>query len=78
MRIYYIGEIWEGGTCRERMHTLRSFGHEIIPFDISPWTCRDNHVIRALAHRMNFGPHVREMNRALIAHFRSIGPIDLI
>ena len=78
MRIYYVGEIWEGGTCRERMHTLRSFGHEVVSFDTSPWATGGNRVLRSLAHRINFGPHVWEMNRALIAHSRSIGPIDLI
>ena len=78
MRIYYIGEIWEGGTCRERMHTLRSLGHEVVSFDTSPWATGGNRVFRSLAHRMNCGPHVWEMNRALIAHSRSIGPVNLV
>ena len=29
MRIFYTGELWEGGTCRERMLTLRGLGHEL-------------------------------------------------
>ncbi len=78
MRIYYIGEIWEGGTCRERMHMLRSFGHEIASFDTSPWTTGGNRVFRLLAHRMNFGPHVWDMNRALVESSRSMGPVDLV
>ncbi len=78
MRIYYIGELWEGGTCRERMHTLRNLGHEVVSFDTSPWTTGGNRVFRSLAHRINSGPHVRGMNRALIAHSRSIGSSDLV
>jgi spore maturation protein CgeB len=78
MRIYYIGQINEGGTCRERMHTLRSLGHDVVSFDLSPWTTGGNRVFRSLAHRVTFGPHVWEMNRALIAHSRSIGPVNLV
>ena len=78
MRIYYIGELWEGGTCRERMHTLQGLGHELASFDTSPWTTGGNRLSRSMAHRINSGPHVWEMNRALTAHSRMIGSADLI
>ena len=78
MRIYYIGQLEEGGTCRERMHTLRRFGHEIVPFDTTHWTSGGSRVFRSLAHRINFGPNVWGINRSLIDHSRSIGVVDLI
>lgn len=78
MRIYYVGQLWEGGTCRERMHTLRRLGHELVPFDTSPWTSGGNRVFRSLAHRLNYGPNVSGLNRALTDHSRFLGPVDLI
>jgi spore maturation protein CgeB len=78
MRIYYIGQLWEGGTCRERMHTLRDLGHELVPFDTTPWTSGGSRVCRFLAHRLNMGPNVWRMNRSLIDHSRTIGLVDLI
>ncbi|MEP7115201.1 MAG: hypothetical protein ABI862_18205, partial [Ilumatobacteraceae bacterium] len=78
MRIYYLGQLWQGSTTAERMHTLRGLGHELVPFDTTPWTSGGSRVFRSLAHRLNFGPHVWGVNRALIAHSRSIGPVDLV
>jgi spore maturation protein CgeB len=78
MRIYYIGQLWEGGTCRERMHTLQNFGHEIVPFDTTPWISGGNHILRSLAHRLNFGPHVWGMNHSINAHSSTIGSVDLV
>jgi spore maturation protein CgeB len=78
MRIFYTGELWEGGTCRERMLTLRGLGHELACFDTSPWTTGGNRVFRSLAHRTNCGPHVRQLNRALAEAGHALGHFDLI
>lgn len=78
MKIYYVGQLWEGGTCRERMRTLRSLGHELVTFDTSPWTSGGSRVFRSLAHRLNVGPNVWGMNRSLIEHSCGVGPVDLI
>lgn len=78
MRIYYVGQLWEGGTCRARMQTLQSFGHHIIPFDITPWTREGNRIFRSLAHKVNYGPNVWRLNQALINHSRSVGSVDLV
>lgn len=78
MRIFYVGQLWEGGTCGERMRTLRSLGHETVPFDTTPWTSGGNRLLRSLAHRLNAGPNVWGMNRALLERARGIGPVDLI
>jgi spore maturation protein CgeB len=78
MRIFYIGQLWEGGTCRERMLALRDFGHEVLPFDTTPWTSGGARAFRSLAHRTNSGPNVWGMNRALVIHSGTIGAVDLI
>jgi len=78
MRIFYIGQLWEGGTCRERMLALRSLGHDVVPFDSTPWTSGGVRAFRSLAHRINSGPNVWGMNRVLVNYSRSIGSVDLI
>ncbi len=80
MRIYYIGQLWNGCTTLERMHTLASFGHEIIAFDTTQWTSPQawDRVFCSLAHRTNWGPNVWNLNRALSSHAQSTGNVDLI
>lgn len=78
MRILYIGQLWEGSTTRERMHTLVALGHEIIPFDTTPWTSGGNRILRSLAHRYNVGPTVVGLNRALYAWSASAGIADVV
>jgi spore maturation protein CgeB len=62
------------------MHALASFGHEIIPFDTTPWTTAQawNRIFCSLAHRTNWGPNVWGFNKALSNHSRSVGDVDLI
>jgi len=78
MRIYYIGQLWQGGTCRERMHALQAKGHEIFPFDTTPWVSAGPRLFRTLAHRLNTGPSVAGLNRALAVHCRSLGEMELV
>ena len=78
MRILYIGQLWQGGTCLERMKTLQSFGHELISFDMSPWTSAGNRIFSSLAHRTNWGPNVWDFNKTLLNYSRSLGSVDLI
>lgn len=80
MRILYIGPLWEGGTCRQRMIALASLGHKLVPFDTTFWTLPHNwsRIICSLAHRINWGPSVWSFNKALINHSWSVGSIDLI
>jgi spore maturation protein CgeB len=78
MRIYYIGHLSEGQTCRERMLALRRFGHEVVPFDTSPWTSGGVRAFCSLAHRTNMGPNVWRLNQSLVNHSCTIGVVDLI
>lgn len=78
MRIYYIGQLWSGGTCGERMRTLRTMGHDVFPFDTSPWTIGGFPVARSLEHRFNVGPSIWGLNRTLAKHALDVGPVDLV
>jgi len=36
MKIVYVGPLWYGGTCLQRMEALRQLGHQILPVDTEP------------------------------------------
>ncbi|NWF72388.1 MAG: glycosyltransferase [Nitrospirae bacterium] len=65
MPILYIGQLWEGGTARERMKVLNRLGHSTVPFDVTPFAGSVPRVLQSIACRFNAGPVVSRMNRAL-------------
>jgi len=72
VKILYVGQLWQGGTCLERMHLLGELGCHIVPFDITPWISGGNRWTRSLAHRTNWGHPVRRLNRALAGFAQTI------
>lgn len=36
LRILYVGQLWEGGTCKQRMMALKDLGHAVTAIDVSP------------------------------------------
>lgn len=36
MKIVYVGPLWYGATCLQRMQALRQLGHQILPVDTEP------------------------------------------
>lgn len=75
LSILYIGELWEGGTCLERMRILQGMGHRIIPFDITPWLNGGFRLFRSFAHRTNIGPPVWGLNEALVSFTYEAPPV---
>lgn len=65
MRIFYIGQLWEGGTALERMKTLNVLGHSIISFDTSPYLRETIRPLKSIAARFNVGPVLTRLNHAL-------------
>lgn len=63
--ILYVGQLWEGGTCLERMKILAGLSCKITPFDTTPWVAGNNRWKSTIAHRINFGAPVRELNSSL-------------
>ncbi len=66
MRFFFVGELFEGSTTLDRMRWLRRLGHEVIPFDTSPYRRGGCRLERSLAWRFNLGRPVRRMNLDLL------------
>ena len=77
-KIFYVGQLWKGGTCLDRMETLQQMGHDITPFDTTPYVADGPRFLRSLAHRTNFGPPVWKLNKALLSRAREIGRSALV
>lgn len=65
MRIFYIGQLWEGGTALERMKALNGLGHPTVPFDVSPFLNRAPRLLQSVASRLNMGPVLNQLNKEL-------------
>ncbi len=66
MRILYIGQLWEGGTCVERMRVLEQLGFDILPFDTTPFATAATRIERSLAQRANIGRGISHLNAKLM------------
>jgi hypothetical protein len=77
-RILYIGQLWEGGTCLDRMRTLRDLECEMMPFDITPYQRGYSRPLRSLASRFNWGPPILHLNRDLLAYCRAVKCVDYV
>src|SRR5262245_25506570 len=65
MRLLYIGYLWEGGTCLERMRVLERLGWEALPFDVTSFGARGTRLELSVAHRLNWGRELSALNKAL-------------
>ena len=66
MRLLYVGQLWYGGTCLERMRLLARLGFEILPFDTTPFAQFGTRIERSLAHRTNRGRGISRLNAQLV------------
>ena len=41
MKILYVGPLWYGCTCLQRMEAMRELGHEVVPVDTEPEEVRN-------------------------------------
>lgn len=57
MRILYLGPLWLGGTCLQRMEAMQDLVHEIVPVDTEPEKIRDrqNRLFQRVRRRL-LGP----------------------
>lgn len=78
MRIFYIGKLREGTTSLARKKTLNDLDHAIVPFNISAFEAQSPRIVQSIAWRLNAGPMVRTINRALQREAGNLGKIDLI
>ncbi|MGB0712701.1 MAG: CgeB family protein [Gammaproteobacteria bacterium] len=68
MKILYIGHL--SGTCRHRMDALARLNHEVIPFDLTPYSSFGGRARRWLRWRTLVGTRVWRLNTTI----RAIAP----
>lgn len=78
IRALYIGQLWEGGTCLERMRVLREAGWDVVPFDTTSYLRSGNRIWAALQHRLLIGPDVTRFNNDVVKAARTIGRLAVI
>lgn len=78
MNVLYVGQLWHGGTCAERMKILREAGWQVIPFDTTPYLQAGNRLLASLQHRLLWGPDVHRFNRALSECAKSAQRVDVV
>ncbi|MGE0055206.1 MAG: glycosyltransferase [Hyphomicrobium sp.] len=77
MRILYIGQLWSGGTCAARLHTLSQLGMPAISFDVTPYLRMGTGIEQSLQSRLKAGRGIRALNRSLEAR-ASEGDFDVV
>jgi spore maturation protein CgeB len=65
MRLLYVGQLWHGGTCVERMRALQRLGFDILPFDVTPFGQLGSRIERSLARRTGIGRWISRINAQL-------------
>lgn len=78
MRALYIGQLWQGGTCLERMKILREAGWSVTPFDTTPYLKSHSRLLAGLQHRLLLGPDVIRFNHAVVRTARALGRLDVV
>ncbi len=72
MRILYVGQLWNGGTCLQRMRALEDLGHDIMPVDTEPDGVRkiQKRIIYRIIRKL-YGPlDIANANRIIIQSFK--------
>ena len=65
MKILYIGSLWEGSTCLERMRILETLACQVIPFDTTPWVTAGARWQRSFTSRCHWGAPVNKLNTSV-------------
>jgi hypothetical protein len=78
LKILYVGQLWEGGTCMERARVLGAHGWELLPLDVTPYLTRRSRIVQAAQDRALFGPEVYKLNRDLLAAAHSASAVDVV
>src|SRR5689334_7077737 len=78
VKILYVGQLWEGSTCLERMRVLQSLGCEVVPFDTMPWITAGGRWQRSFTSRFHCGRPVERLNSALIKFSASLPGIKFV
>lgn len=64
--ILYVGQLWEGATSYDRLRALRELGCSLLEFDVSEYLVPRSRIESILAHHLNYGRAINELNRDLL------------
>lgn len=78
MKVLYVGELWQGGTCLERAKVLAERGWQVIRFDTTPYLRGHSRILASAQHRLLWGPDVTRFNRDVLQAARAAGALDVI
>ncbi len=67
MKILYVGPLWIGGTCLQRMETMRELGHEVVPVDTEPEEVRNRqkHLFQRVRRKLVGPPDLAKANQRI-------------
>jgi len=79
MRILYVGPLWKGSTCLQRMQAMQDLGYEVVPVDTEPEDTRDKQKrFFYRAKRKLFGPSDLASANYLICQLVKESHIDIL
>lgn len=78
MRVLYVGQLCEGGTCLARADALAANGYEIVRFDTMQYLRGVNRIRAGLQDRFLWGPDVVRFNRDVLQAAREAGRLDVV
>jgi len=65
-KILYVGAVYRGGTCYDRMRIMRDMGLDITTFDTTAYLNAGTIIARSFRHRTKMGLNVVRLNRDLL------------
>lgn len=77
MRILYIGQLYPGGTCLDRMRSLQRLGHEVTGFDVSPFQSRFR-LLRSAQSRWYPSLLLNGLNESIVTCAHSLTDVRLV
>ena len=77
MRVFYVGQLYEGGTCLDRMRALQRLGHEVIGFDLAKYQSK-HRLLRSAQWRWNLRPLLGDLNQNIVSQIAAAGHVDCL
>ncbi len=77
MKIIYIGQLDQGGTCFDRMQSIKRLGHEVFPFDTSTYQSK-NKLLRSMQWRLKPEILLIKLNQDFLEYAQGRNGLDLV
>lgn len=77
MKILYIGQLTYGGTCLDRLNSLKRLGHEVVGFNTAQYQS-NNRILRSMQWRYQPKMLLEDLNASLVEFSNQLNDIDLI